>query len=168
LGYPGYTRAGDFKRETRSIGENFKHLLFRTERIHRGARTDRRYLQIAYGTGDKSTERISQKSTVLLLSPASINSSLSTAEREPLRLAEGAQSRVFTPFSRRTRPLSISLGILDQTRRKIEELKAKYARQRGRRTGKEPRERESRRGSRRWNVTKNRCQTLFNVNERQL
>lgn len=72
---------------------------------------DHRYPQIAL-TGDKSMEikRILQKSTVLLLSPASINSSLSTAERKPLRLAEGAQTRVFTPFLR-TRPLSVSLGI---------------------------------------------------------
>jgi len=63
------------------------------EWVYRGARTDHRYLQIAL-TGDKSMEmkRILQKSTVLLLSPASINSSLSIAERKPLRLAEGAQT----------------------------------------------------------------------------
>lgn len=49
----------------------------------------------------------------LLLSPASINSSLSTAERgEPLRLAEGAQSRVFTPlFTSDSRPLPVPLGL---------------------------------------------------------
>lgn len=56
--------------------------------------------------------------TVLLLSPASINSSLSTAVRKPLRLAEGAQSRVFTPFSRRTRSFSVPLGTLNRHTKK--------------------------------------------------
>lgn len=68
-----------------------------------------------------------------LLSPTSINSSLSTAERNPSRLAEGAQSRVFASFLCRIHSLSVSPGSLESGTRE----ESRSARNKNRRRSKE-------------------------------